>query len=84
MKKIICKLLIVILSLLSPVLLYFGGWMAGHVANWLIGNLLVKGANYMFGTNFTTDMIPMIFGILNVIGGFFCRNRTNIDFEEDI
>lgn len=65
-------IVIVLALILGPVLYYFGGWIAGHILKWFIGDTVVSGMNYLFNTTrFTADMLPTICGTLGVIGSFF-------------
>ena len=43
-------LLAIGLIILGPVLYYFGGWIAGHILAWLIGDTVVKGFNFRYNT----------------------------------
>ena len=62
----------VILTILYPILYYFGGWLTGVILEWTIGQTVVDGMNYLFNTDrFVTDMLPRICGTLGVIGSFF-------------
>ena len=63
---------LVLLVILGPVLNYFFGWLTGVILQWLIGDTVINGMNYLFNTTrFTTDMLPTICGTLGVIGSFF-------------
>lgn len=63
---------LILLVILGPVLNYFFGWLTGVILQWLIGDTVVNGMNYLFNTTrFTTDMLPTICGTLGVIGSFF-------------
>lgn len=63
---------LILLLIISPVLNYFCGWLTGVILQWLIGDTVVNGMNYLFNTTrFTTDMLPTICGTLSVIGSFF-------------
>ncbi len=63
---------LILLLIISPVLNYFCGWLTGVILQWLIGDTVVNGMNYLFNTTrFTTDMLPTICGTLGVIGSFF-------------
>lgn len=67
-----CIIILVLLVILGPVLSYFCGWLTGVILQWLIGDTVVNGMNYLFNTTrFTTDMLPTICGTLGVIGSFF-------------
>ena len=70
-------LLLIGVIIFGPVLYYFGGWVTGHILNWLIGDTVVNGMNYIFNTTrFTTDMLPVTCGTLGVIGSFFKSSHT--------
>ena len=61
-----------LLVIVEPVLYYFLGWLTGVILQWLIGDTVINGMNYLFNTTrFTTDMLPTICGTLGVIGSFF-------------
>lgn len=61
-----------LLVIVEPVLYYFCGWLTGVILEWLIGDTVINGINYLFNTTrFTTDMLPTICGTLGVIGSFF-------------
>ena len=61
-----------LLVIVGPVLYYFFGWLTGVILQWLIGDTVINGMNYLFNTTrFTTDMLPTICGTLGVIGSFF-------------
>lgn len=63
---------LILLLIIWPVLSYFGGWLTGVILQWLIGNTVIDGMNYLFNTTrFTTDMLPTICGTLGMIGSFF-------------
>lgn len=62
----------ILVLIICPVLYYFCGWLTGVILQWLIGDTVINGMNYLFNTTrFTTDMLPTICGTLGVIGSFF-------------
>lgn len=70
----------VILTILYPILYYFGGWLTGVILEWTIGQAVIDGMNYLFNTNrFTVDMLPRICGTLGVIGSFFKTTSSSKD-----
>ena len=74
---------LVLLVILEPVFYYFCGWLTGVVLEWLIGDTVVNGMNYLFNTTrFTTDMLPTICGTLGVIGSFF-KNSSSSSSKKD-
>ena len=65
-------IILALLVIVEPVLYYFFGWLTGVILQWLIGDTIINGMNYLFNTaRFTTDMLPTICGTLGVIGSFF-------------
>ena len=69
---------LILLVILGPVLNYFFGWLTGVILQWLIGDTVVNGMNYLFNTTrFTTDMLPTICGTLGVIGSFFKSSSSS-------
>ena len=67
-----------LLVIVEPVLYYFFGWLTGVILQWLIGDTVINGMNYLFNTTrFTTDMLPTICGTLGVIGSFFKSTVSN-------
>lgn len=69
---------LILLLIISPVLNYFCGWLTGVILQWLIGDTVINGMNYLFNTTrFTTDMLPTICGTLGVIGSFFKNTSSN-------
>ena len=65
-------IMLALLVIVEPVLYYFFGWLTGVILQWLIGDTVINGMNYLFNTTrFTTDMLPTICGTLGVIGSFF-------------
>ena len=74
---------LILLVILGPVLNYFFGWLTGVILQWLIGDTVVNGMNYLFNTTrFTTDMLPTICGTLGVIGSFF-KSTTSSSSKKD-
>lgn len=67
-----------LLVIVGPVLYYFFGWLTGVILEWLIGDTVINGMNYLFNTTrFTTDMLPTICGTLGVIGSFFKSSSSS-------
>ena len=65
-------IILALLVIVEPVLYYFFGWLTGVILEWLIGDTVINGMNYLFNTTrFATDMLPAICGTLGVIGLFF-------------
>ena len=75
-----CVMIIIVavaVYLVSPILCFFGGWIAGAILEWAVGGLLASGLNLLFNTTrFSTDMLPMLCGALAVIGSFFKSSLT--------
>lgn len=68
----------IIFIIVEPALYYFFGWITGHLLNWLIGDKIVNGMNYVFETTrFTREMLPVTCGTIGVIGSFFKSYNYN-------
>ena len=67
---------LIVVIIIQPALLFWLGYFSGWLAKLVIGTKLVTAINMVFGTAFTTDMLPMIGGALGWIGGFFKSVRT--------
>ena len=68
----------IVIGILSPVISYFIGYITGMIIEWLLGDTIINGMNYVFNTTrFTTDMLPVTCGTLNVIGSFFRSTSTS-------
>lgn len=71
-------IIFVLLVIVGPVLYYFGGWLTGVILQWLIGDTVINGMNYLFNTTrFTMDMLPTICGTLGMIGSFFKSSSSS-------
>ena len=76
-------IILALLVIVEPVLYYFFGWLTGVILQWLIGDTVINGMNYLFNTTrFTTDMLPTICGTLGVIGSFF-KSTTSSSSKKD-
>lgn len=74
---------LVLVVFVCPVLYYFAGWLTGVILQWLIGDTVINGMNYLFNTTrFTTDMLPTICGTLGVIGSFFQSTASSSSKKE--
>jgi hypothetical protein len=75
---ILMIILFIILGLISPVLSYFFGYIAGQFIEWTVGDQVINGLNLLFNTTrFSPHMLPMICGALGVVGSFF-KSSANI------
>ena len=69
---VVAIILSVVVILVSPILCFCGGWVAGWILEWTFGDTLINGLNLLFNTTrFGTNMLPMMCGTLAVIGSFF-------------
>ena len=69
---------LIIIGLISPVLGYFFGYIAGQFIEWTVGDQVIRGLNLLFNTTrFNPHMLPMICGTLGVLGSFF-KSSANI------
>ena len=73
---------IIVLGLISPVLSYFFGYIAGQFIEWTVGDQVINGLNLLFNTTrFSPQMLPMICGALGVVGSFF-KSSANIKTKD--
>ena len=71
-------LTIVITAIVGPILYYFSGYICGMILEWLIGNAITGGLNYIFDTTrFVPNMLPLMCGTANVIASFFKTPSTS-------
>lgn len=62
----------VILWIISPILIFGAGWFGGWILMKIVGSAVVTGLNTLFGTTrFMPDLIPVVCGVLAVVGGYF-------------
>lgn len=73
----------IILSLIYPAVGYFTGWIVGHICSWFWGDILIGGINTTFQTNFSTTMLPTIFGTMGMIASFFEEHNMTLDTDEE-
>ena len=66
-----------LLYVLIPMLAFFGGWVSGHIVLWILGPNLPTLLAALKLTSLTAETVPLLFGVLAVIGGFFSTNVTN-------
>ena len=63
---------VVILWILSPIIIFGAGWFGGWILMKIVGGVVVTGLNTLFGTTrFIPDLIPVVCGVLAVIGSYF-------------
>ncbi len=68
----------IILMFLSPLVGFACGWFIGWVLKWTVGGAVVYGLNVLFNTTrFTSDMLPVVCGVLAIIGSFFKDNSSS-------
>ncbi len=66
------------LLIFVPVLCFGGGYVGGLLLKWVVGNAFVNGVNtIMPNIEFTQDSIPVMCGVLAVIGSYFKATQIN-------
>lgn len=66
----------------GPVLVYFGGWVFGSLANLFFGSWLAPTLSTMFNTTIAAASIPRYSGILAMIGYLFTSGSNHsIDLD---
>lgn len=70
----------------GPVLVYFGGWIFGWLANLFFGSWLAPTLSTMFNTTIAATSIPQYSGILAMIGyllTFGHNHDIDLDFSDE-
>lgn len=71
---------VIILGIFLPVIIFGVGWFGGWILMKIVGVAVVTGLNTLFGTTrFMPDLIPVVCGVLAVIGSYF---KTSVSSGE--
>lgn len=71
---------VIILGIFLPVIIFGVGWFGGWILMKIVGGAVVTGLNTLFGTTrFMPDLIPVVCGVLAVIGSYF---KTSVSSGE--
>ena len=71
-------LTVIILLIFAPVITFFCGWFGGWILMKIVGGAVVTGLNTLFGTTrFIPDLIPVVCGVLAVVGSYFKTSVSN-------
>lgn len=63
---------LIITIIIAPILCFLGGYISGLILKLIVGGFIVDGLNLMLNTTrFTADKLPIICGVLAVVGSFF-------------
>lgn len=63
---------VVVLCIIEPVIIFCAGWFGGWILMKIVGGAVVTGLNTLFGTTrFMPELIPVVCGVLAVIGSYF-------------
>lgn len=69
---------IIILCIVEPIIIFGAGWFGGWILMKIVGGAVVTGLNTLFGTTrFMPDLIPVVCGVLAVIGSYFKTSVSN-------
>lgn len=68
--------LVIGLVIIAPFLNFAKGWIIGHLIKWIFGGTFVAGLA-MLGINISPESIPVLCGVLAVIGSFFQNTVIN-------
>ena len=69
---------VIILGIFLPVIIFGAGWFGGWILMKIVGGAVVTGLNTLFGTTrFMPDLIPVVCGVLAVIGSYFKTSVSN-------
>jgi hypothetical protein len=70
------------LFFIAPLIGLLFGILTGWVLELVCGDYVANGLNVLFGTDrFSSELLPRVFGVLGVIGGFF-KSTTTIRSDE--
>lgn len=69
-------ILLTILFFIYPFITFGLGWLLGWVIKITIGGLIVNGFN-LVGLHIPLESLPLFFGVLSVVAGFF-RNFSEL------
>lgn len=69
---------VIILCIIEPIITFGAGWFGGWILMKIVGGAVVTGLNTLFGTTrFMPDLIPVVYGVLAVIGSYFKTTVNN-------
>ena len=69
---------VIILGIFLPVIIFGAGWFGGWILMKIVGGAVVTGLNTLFGTTrFMPDLIPVVCGVLAVVGSYFKTSVSN-------
>lgn len=67
-----------ILCIITPIITFGAGWFSGWILMKIVGGAVVTGLNTLFGTTrFMPELIPVVCGVLAVIGSYFKTTVNN-------
>ena len=69
---------VIILDIFLSVIIFGVGWFGGWILMKIVGGAVVTGLNTLFGTTrFMPDLIPVVCGVLAVVGSYFKTSVSN-------
>ena len=69
---------IIILCIIEPIIIFGAGWFGGWILMKIVGGAVVTGLNTLFGTTrFMPNLIPVVCGVLAVVGSYFKTSVSN-------
>lgn len=69
----------IIISIISPFLVFWISYIIGYFVKWTIGNILIQGL-MLFNINIPIEKIPLACGVLGFISSYFnttIQNKSN-------
>lgn len=78
----IITIISVIFFILEPIICYWGGWVFGVFAQYLVGEYIVNGFSYL-NITIPQDHIPEICGALTTFG-WCIRGKKSVISEKDV
>ena len=69
---------VIIICIIAPIITFGAGWLGGWILMKIVGSAVVTGLNTLFGTTrFMPDLIPVVCGVLAVVGSYFKTSVSN-------
>ena len=69
---------VVIFYIIISIIMFGAGWLGGLILTQTVGWAVATGLNALFGaTRFTPDLIPVVCGVLIIIGSYFKTSVSN-------
>lgn len=72
---------LIVLLIFEPLICFVGGLISGYFIKWTFAGTVISGLS-LIGLNITADQLPLLFGTIALIGGFF-KTAINANAKND-